>query len=134
MLEMPSKQILLISFKKKKIQAPYSFSLFSPCICDIFFLTFSQWHEIVENADLIQVSIDLVIVQNLNAEVYVITVRQDDMFIFSLNKEMFPFSGRGLGRPLVIQLTTMQRCSFLFTIYGISLHSFNESSSIEVSR
>ena len=88
----------------------------------------------MENADLIQVSIDLVIVQNLNAEVYVITVRQDDMFIFSLNKEMFPFSGRGLGRPLVIQLTTMQRCSFLFTIYGISLHSFNESSSIEVSR
>ena len=44
----------------------------------------------MENADLFQVYIDLVIVQNLNAEVYVLTVRQDDMFIFSLNKEMFP--------------------------------------------
>ena len=44
----------------------------------------------VENGALIQVYIDLVIVQNLNAEVYLITVRQDDMFIFSLNKEMFP--------------------------------------------
>ena len=34
-------KIDFISFiYEKKIQAPYSFSLFSPCICDIFSSTF----------------------------------------------------------------------------------------------
>ena len=42
----------------------------------------------VGNADLIQVDIDFVMAQNLRAEVHIVTLREDGMFLFSLKAQM----------------------------------------------
>lgn len=45
----------------------------------------------VENADLIRVDNDLVMVQNLSVEVHIVTGTQDDMFLFSLKEQMLSY-------------------------------------------
>lgn len=91
----------------------------------------------VENADLIRVDNDLVMVQNLSVEVHIVTGTQDDMFLFSLKEQMLSYQWTWTGNLQATSCLSTDNVavlfprSFLFTFHGISFCSFDQSSSIQ---